>query len=362
MIILKTVDLYIIKKFLGTFFFAITLLILVVIVFDISEKIDDFLEKGAPLRSIILVYYSNFIPYFINLFCPLFTFIAVIFFTSKMASNSEFIAMYSSGISLKRILFPYFISSLILAVMSFCLSNYLIPPANKKRLGFEALYIKNPEKNWDRNIYLQTEPGTFAYVESYTPETRTGYNFTLEKIGDKGLYYKLSSDIIKWDTIRKRWNIQNAFIRYIDDMKETVRTGVRIDTAFNNLKPEDFKTNVVKVEEMNYSELKNFIKREKLKGTGNVMFYEVEQYRRMMNPLSIFIFTLIGVSLSSRKVRGGIGFHLGVGVSLSFAYILFMQVSTTFAMYGNFPPLLAVCTPTIFFGILSFYLYKLAAK
>jgi len=357
----KRIDSYIIKKFLGTFFYAIGLIIIIVIIFDISEKIDDFIEKHAPLSAIIFNYYLNFIPYFVNLFSPLFTFIAVIFFTSKMASNTEIVAILSSGISFKRMLRPYIISAVFLALFSFVLSNFIIPPANKRRLEFEMMYIHNAPHSNDINIHMQISPGTYVYAERYSVEDKIAFNFSLEKINEKGLYYKINSTRAKWDSVNGSWSIENYYARNIDGQKEKIRSGNKFDTIIN-LKPSDFLENIHDLETMNWSQLNRYISDEKLKGSENLSFYEIEKHKRIAFPFATVVLTLIGVSLSSRKIRGGIGLHLGAGITLSFAFILFMQVTTTFATNGNLPPVVAVWIPNIIFGTLGYYLLKIAPK
>jgi len=357
----KKLDIYIIKKFLGTFFYAIALIIIIVIIFDISEKIDDFIEKEAPLNEIIFNYYLNFIPYFVNLFSPLFTFIAVIYFTSKMASDSEIVAILSSGISFRRMMRPYIISAVFIALLSFLLSNFIIPHATKKRLEFEMMYIKNARRSKEMNIHMQISPGTFIYAEHYNSEANMAYHFSMEKINDKGLYYKLTSDFARWDSLKAKWSIENYFVRTIDGMKERIRSGKQFDTVIN-LKPSDFLENIHNIQIMNFSELNEFINEEKLKGSDNITFYQVEKHKRIAFPFATIVLTLIGVSLSSRKIRGGIGLYLGVGITLSFAFILFMQISTTFATNGNLPAVIAVWIPNIIFGALGLYLLKIAPK
>lgn len=358
---MKTIDKYIIKKFLGTFFFAISLIIVIVIIFDISERIDDFLKYEAPLDKIIFNYYLNFIPYFINLFSPLFTFIAVIFFTAKMASDTEIVAILSNGISFKRLLLPYLIAAFLLGCLSFYLSNFLIPPANKVRQEFEFTYFKTKDKYSERNLHFQTNPGTFAYVESYNFESYIGYKFALESIYEDGTYTKLFANTIKWDSTRNIWTLNNYNIRYVKGLTEKVESGNDLDTLINML-PTDMKSDVRNMDVMNFSELRSFIKKEKIKGSDGVVFYEVEKHRRIANPFATIILTFIGVALSSRKIRGGIGMHLGLGIAISFSYILFMQVSTTFATYGNLSPFISVWIPNIFFGLIGFYLIKIAPK
>lgn len=358
---LKKLDYYIIKKFLGTFVYAITLIIFIVVIFDLSEKIDNFIENQATLRDIILVYYVNFIPYFINLFSPLFTFITVVFFTSRMAFNSEIIAILSSGVSYRRLLVPYLISAVLLSLVSIYLSNVVIPPANEKRLEFEYEFVKKPSSFTGRNVHMQIRPGIFVYLESYSERTQTGYRFTMEKIENGNLKYKLFADQIKYNEEEEKWTIRNYNERMIDGLNEQLRFGNNLDTLLL-FTPYDFTQNLKDMETMNFRELNTFIANERLKGSEIVSFYEVEKHRRLAFPFSTLVLTLIGVALSSQKVRGGIGLHLGAGITLSFSFILFMQVTTTFATNGDLHPMLAVWIPNIIFGILSAYLLKVAPK
>jgi lipopolysaccharide export system permease protein len=360
--ILKTLDWYIIRKYFGTFLLSISLIILIVIIFDVSEKIDDFLESKAPLREIIFSYYLNFIPYFVNLFSALFAFISVIFFTAKMASNTEIVAILSGGISFRRLLLPYLIVAAVLAGMSFYLANFLIPYANIKRLAFENRYIKEPSKLRARDIHFQIKPaGTFVYCQSFIDISKTGYKFSIEKIGSKGLYYKLNADYIQFDTLKRKWKIMNYYIRTITGMKETIKSGREIDTVLN-LKPADLIPKLIDVDVMNFTQLRKFIDDQKLKGSENIHIYQVAKHKRVASPFATIVLTIIGVALSSRKIRGGVGLHIGVGIAISFAYILFMQVSTTFANFGNLTPIIAVWLPNIIFLILGLYLVRIAPK
>lgn len=354
------IDLYIIRKFLGTFLFAIILIISISVVFDIAEKTDDFID--IPLKVIIVDYYLNFIPYFANLFSSLFTFIAVIFFTSKMASNTEIIAILSGGVSFKRLMLPYFVSALIIACLSFVLSNYIIPPANKTRLEFLNNYVKKNYRNKERNIHRQIEPGLYIYMYNYTVSSNTGYKFTLEKFDGKKLISKLSASSIKWNDKKDKWTIHNFNIRNIDEKgNESFDNGSRRDTTLN-FRPKEFSSRTNIVEAMNYSELNTFIEEQTLRGDSKISSYKVEKYKRTSNAFATFILTLIGVSLACRKVRGGIGLHLGLGLLLSFSYILFMEISIVFATNGNMNPLLAVWLPNIIYSIIAIYLYRIAPK
>jgi len=358
---LKKIDWYIIRKFLGTFFYAITLIILIVIIFDLSEKIDKLIENKAPFSEVLLVYYLNFIPYFINLFSPLFTFIAVIYFTSRLAFNTEIIAILSAGVSFRRLLLPYLISAVFLTFLSIYLSNFMIPTANQKRIDFENTYIRNQRQFRERNIHLQIRPGEFVFLESYNERINIGYRFALEHIRDGELTYKLLAERAEWIDSIQTWSLRNYYIRNISELDETLVSGTRLDTIIF-LRPTDFMHNIQDMETMNFVELQNFINNERIKGSENIRYYLVEKHRRIAFPFATIVLTLIGVSLSSRKVRGGIGLHLGLGLLLSFSFILFMQISTTFATNGNLPAALAVWIPNMVYAALAVYLLKTAPK
>jgi lipopolysaccharide export system permease protein len=351
---LKKLDIYIIKKFLGTFFFAIALIISVAIVFDLSEKMDNFLDRGAPLRAIVFDYYFNFIPYFANMFSYLFVFIAVIFFTSRMASKSEFIAMFSSGISLNRLLIPYFISAFIIAVFSFVLGNYVIPNSNKKRLDFEDTYVRRTGTTvGSSGLHRQVYPGIYFYVYNYTSHNNIGVRPTLEKFEGEELKSKLSAEIMIWDSVVQKWKFQNYLIRNIDGDKEEIIMGSSIDTSFNVL-PSDFTKRVRIVESMTRQELNAYIAEQRLSGTSEVIASEIEKYNRIAAPFSTFILTVIGFSLSIKKVRsGGLGLNIGIGLLLSFTYILFMKFSSVFALNGVFSAEFSVWVPNIIYGIIA---------
>ncbi|MBL7924179.1 MAG: LptF/LptG family permease, partial [Bacteroidia bacterium] len=228
---IKILDWYIIRKFLGTFFFALALIISIAIVFDISEKIDDFLEREAPLRAIVFDYYLNFIPYFGNLFSPLFIFISVIFFTSRMAGQTEIIAILASGVSFRRLLVPYLGAAVILASISFYMNNFVLPHSNTERLAFETRYIKNPFIYKNKHVHRQIAPGQFIYFESYNNIDRIGYQFSYERMDKGRMVYKLMSERIYWDSLKNKWTIENYFARHIDGMQEKIETGYRMDTT-----------------------------------------------------------------------------------------------------------------------------------
>lgn len=358
---LKKLDRYIIRKFLGTFFLSLLLIIVIAVIFDISEKLDDFIEKKAPLSAIVFDYYFNFIPYFANLFSPLFVFIAVIFFTSRMAAQTEIIAILNSGVSFYRMLRPYFIAATLLATLSFYFNGWVIPHANKTRLAFENLYIKNPVQFKDINLHRQLEPGVLMYLQSFNNTDNIGFKFSLEKIKNEKRYYFLNSERIVWDSTISKWRIENYYVRTINGLTESLKSGLSFDTVLP-IKPSDFRQRLNIVDAMDSPALSEFIEEQKLQGVSNVNTWLVEKYKRVAYPFATFILTLIGVSLSSRKVRGGIGVQLGFGISLSFAFILFMQVSTTFANNGALPPIVAVWLPNTVFAIIAIYLLRKAPK
>lgn len=359
---LTILDIYIIKKFLGTFFFALILIIVVAVVFDFSEKVDDFLEKKAPANAIIFDYYFNFIPHFAVLFSSLFTFISVIFFTSKMAYDTEIIAILASGMSFRRLLVPYIISAVIISGFSFALSNYVIPGANRTRLEFEELYIRNNPYNYDkRNVHKQISPGIYIFMESFSNSSDMGYKFSMEKFENGKLSSKLMADYIRWDTTKRKWNLQNYYIRDLKGLDETITQGQSTDTTIN-LDPGEFKRRDDFVETMNLGDLNYYIKTLRSQGSDNINSFIIEKQKRMAYPISTFILTMIGVTLSSQKVRGGIGMQLGVGLGLSFGYILFMQFSSQFAISGTLSPFLAAWVPNFIFIIISVVLYRLAPK
>lgn len=358
---MKKLDWYIIRKFLGTFFFTIGLIILIVVIFDISEKLDDFITNKAPLHEIIFSYYLTFIPFFTNMFSPLISFIAVVFFTSKLAYNTEIVAILSSGISFHRLLRPYLISAIFLGFLSFYLANFLIPQTNLIKSNFENKYIYKFHWNMKRNIHIQNKAGEILYVESYNNKIYTGYNFTWEKFEGEELVYKLESKYIVFDTLNKEWEIINYDIRRFKNGKQSFEHGDTLVEKFNVL-PRDYSDKVVKMDAMNYFELNDFIAKERMKGSENMKFYLVEKYKRISFPFSTLILSIIGASLSSRKLRGGMGIHLAIGITLSFAYIVFMQISTVFATFGTLSPLLAVWIPNILFAFIALYLLRIAPK
>ena len=360
---LKIIDHYIIRKFLGTFFFCLLLIITIAVVFDFAEKIDNFMEKNAPVKAIIFDYYLNFIPYFATLFSPLFVFISVIFFTSKMAANTEIIAILNSGMSFRRMMLPYFLSSLCIAIITFLLTNFVIPQANLKRMDFEDKYYRSSARRVPvMDIHRQVFPNVLVYMESFNPISQSGRNFTIEKFNDSGkLESKLSGNMVKYDTATSKWTVVNYYIRKIGNDEDIIKSGDRIDTTLT-IKPEDLARSPGIVGTMTFNDLNDYIGQLRLQGSDELKLFLIEKHRRFANPFAVFILTLIGVSLSSKKVRGGIGMNIGIGLGLSFSYILFLQFASQFSLKGNLEPMLAMWIPNILYTVIALVLYRLAPK
>jgi Predicted permeases len=360
---LKLIDKYIIRKFLGTFFFCIVLILTIAVVFDFAEKIDNFMEKQAPVKAIIFDYYFNFIPYFAMLFAPLFVFIAVIFFTSKMAISTEIIAILNCGMSFRRLMWPYFLSAFIIATFTFVLTNYVIPKANLVRMEFEDKYYHSSNKRIPvENIHRMVAKNTYVFMGTFSALTQRGQNFTIEKISDNGyLESKLSAMSVSYDTTKQKWTALNYYIRDIKGNQEIITKGKEIDTTLT-ITPKDFSRDPDFVGTMTSRELDDYINLLRLQGSDELKLFLIEKYRRFANPFAVFILTLIGVSLSSRKIRGGIGMNIGIGLGLSFSYILFLQFASQFCLKGNLSPILAMWIPNIIYSVIALVLYKLAPK
>ena len=359
---IRRMDRYIIKKFLGTYFFAIALIISIAVVFDVNENIDRFINNKAPVEAIVFDYYMNFIPYFSNLFSPLFVFIAVIFFTSKLAENSEIIAMMSTGLSFKRLLRPYMISAAIIAVLTYGLGAYVIPKGNVKRVAFENQYKRKKKAEYVRNVQLEVDSGVIAYIERFENYNKTAYRFSLDKFVDKKLVSHLTARSATYDTTSvHKWTLKNYMIREMDGMREIITKGDKLDSIIK-MEPQDFLISKGQQQTMTSSELSEYITKQKRRGFANIKEFEIEYHQRIAMSFAAFILTVIGASLSSRKVKGGMGLYLGIGLALSFSYILFQTVSSTFAVNGNTPPVLAVWLPNILYTFIAIYLYRKAPK
>lgn len=358
---ITTIDKYIIRKFIGTYFFAIILIIGIVIIFDISEKIDDFVDKSAPLKEIVLNYYANFVPYYMNMFSPMFVFIAVIFFTSKLAANSEIIAILAGGISFKRMMYPYMLSAFAIALFSLLLNLFVIPYANKGRIDFEQKYIKKRFENTGRNLHYQISPGTFMYVESFSTWNNTGYKFTLETVDGHKIKSKLSAETARWDSTAGCWKLRNYHLREYVGNSEVITTGKNLDTTLV-ITIDDFYRRKKTVETLGYNQLNELIDTQQMRGDQMVKYALIEKHTRFALPFSAFILTVIGVSLSSQKRRGGIGLNIGIGIALSFSYILFLRFSQMFVHTGALPPAIALWLPNAIYAVVAVALYRIAPK
>ncbi len=361
--ILSILDWYIIKKFLGTYIFSIILIISIAVVFDVNERLDKFINNDAPLQAIVFDYYLNFIPYFANLFGSLFVFISVIFFTSKLAENSEVIAMLSNGMSFRRLMKPYMISAAVVSFVTFMMSSFIIPPSNVTRINFQNKYIKDKSVSNVDKIQIQLSEGSILYIGRYESRDHTGYNILIDKFEGKELVSRLQASRLVYDTAY-HWVLQDYSIRDFNHDKEIVRSGTAIDTTLN-ITPGDFLISENGYEQMTTPVLYDFIQKQKERGlavVGNVSVkqYEIAYYQRFASIFSAFILTIIGASLSSRKMKGGMGMNIGVGLALSVSYILFQTISSSFAVSGSLSPLVAVWIPNIVFMFIAALLYSRA--
>ena len=361
---IKRLDWYIIKKFLGYYFFSIALIISIAIVFDVNDNLAKFTENHAPLRAIVVDYYTNFVPYFANLFSALFVFIAVILFTTKMANNSEIIAILASGTSFKRLMRPYMLTCIFLAGLSYTLSAYVIPHGTVIRQNFENMYKKKSKNTSADNVQLQVDRGVIAYIQHYDNTTKRGYGFCLDKFQDKKLVSHLTAMEVQYDTIsdsKYHWKVRNWKIRKLQGMKEKITSGAEKDTLIT-MEPTDLVYSKGQQETFTSPELREYIGKQIDRGSGNVVQYQVEYHKRIASSFASFILTIIGLSLSAKKRKGGMGLALGVGLALSFGYIMLQTVSATFAIQANFPPMLAAWTPNVLFAIVAYFCYRKAPR
>lgn len=362
--LVSLIDRYIIGKYLGTYFFSIALIISIAVVFDFNENIDKFLSRNAPLSEIMFDYYLNFIPFYANLFSQLFAFISVIFFTTKLAENSEIIAMMSTGVSFRRLMRPYMISAAVIACLTYVLGAYVIPRGSVKMVKFENTYKRRNVPTYTRNVQLEVDTGVIAYIGRYEDNIKTGYEFTLDKFVNKKLVSHLQASTIQYDTLSEEpyhWIVKNYQVRNLQGMREVLSNGMRLDSVIR-MEPQDFL--ITKGQQMTLTtpELKQYIERQKQRGFANIQEFEVEYWKRGASSFAIFIMTAIGLSLSAKKRKNGMGISLGIGIGLALAYILFQTISSTFAINANMPPVVAVWIPNVIFIFIAFYVYKKAPK
>ena len=357
-------DKYIITKFIGTYFFAIVLIISISIVFDFNENLSKFSQYNAPWKAIVFDYYANFVPYFANLFSPLFVFIAVIFFTSKMAGNSEIIAIIAAGVSFKRLLRPYMISCVLISALSFSLAAYVIPKGNVVKQNFEAMYRNKKKDTQADNVQIQVDHGVIAYIQHYDNTRKTGYGFCLDKFENKKLVSHMTAASIQYDTIadsKYHWKAYSWKIRNMRGLKEKITSGVSMDTLIQ-MEPMDLVFSKGQQETLTSPQLTEYISKQINRGSKNTVQYEVEYHKRIAASFASFILTIIGASLSARKRKGGMGMYLGIGLALSFAYILLQTISATFAINADVPAIIAAWVPNILFGIVAYFCYRQAPR
>lgn len=355
---MKLLDKYVLKRFLSSFFFVVLIIVAVIVVIDITEKMDDFNEHAElTINQIIFDYYINFIPFIANMITPLTTFIATVFVTAKMAGHTEIIAILSSGVSFRRFMLPYFVGALVIAVMSFVLTGWVIPKSNKERLKFEISYIKNKFYYNQRNTHIQVAPNVYLFLESYNNQANTGNKFTLEKFEGTEMVEKLTARRIEWIDSLEKWSIKNWQHRIIDSIGETITVGRELDTVLA-IHPKEFESNYRNFDGMTLNELSDHITTLRMRGASNVEVYEVEKYIRFTSPFAVLILTFMGIIVSSKKSRGGAGLQIALGFFLSFIFILFFILSKTIAEAGSMHPALSVWIPNIIFTGISLVMYR----
>lgn len=360
---IKIIDQYIIGKYLGTFVYTLAIFVIIIVVFDISEKMDDFMKSGLSFWGIVSQYYAGSVPFYVNMLSPLINFIAVIFFTAKMADQTEIVPILSGGVSFNRFLFPYFVSASVIFSVNLVSNLYILPYTNTLKNKFENTYVKRNDPSTKSNIHMKLDNKTYIFIDNFDNKTNYGYRFSLDNFEGDTLTKKIVAESIKWDSLKRKWQLSNYSIRKIDGLKETMIYGNgKLKDTILDMRPNDFSAYDNVVQNLTTKELAEKIRKEKIRGTGIMNDLQFERYKRYFHPLSAFVLTLIGVALSSRKVRGGVGVSLGIGIFISFAYIVFNQFAQMFSTKGGLPPLIAVVMPTICFSLLGFYLLRRAPK
>ena len=359
---LKKLDWYIIKKFLVTFFMALLLLAIIIVIFDVSEKIEDFVRKDAPMKEIFLDYYLGFIPYFMNMYSPMFVFLTVIFFTSKMTQDSEVVAMLSSGISFHRLMVPYIVSAVFIMFLSMGLGMWVIPHQVGRKVDFEQKYIPRMKVKIGHDMHYKLENDHFVYLESFSAYNNTAYNFTLEDLSGGRMRSKISAESAQYDTVSGVWHLRNWTRRdYTEGMRDQIKTGRQLDTVLS-LTRDDFFLNKFTIQRLNKRELNQLIQTQKMRGDASVNNALIEKNNRYSLPFSTIILTIIGLSLSTRKKRGGMGWNLAAGTALGFSYILFMQFSEMFVITDTLPASVAIWLPNYLYTAIAIILYVKAPK
>ena len=354
---MKLIDKYIFSKFLQTFFFVVVIINLIICVIDYTEKVNVFLNKKVSYAEIFGDYYLNFVPYLTNMLSPITVFIATVFITARLSARTEIIAILACGVSFRRLLMPYVGGAAILAVLTFFLTGWIIPNANKTRVAFDIKYFKGTYYNDERNIHSKVAPNTYAYMQSYNNQTRIGYMFTLEYLLDKQLEKKLSAERIEWDSVKMVWRIPNYKIHTFMGDEETVIGGTNLDTVLN-LRPKDFESKHLLHETLTLTELDDYITEQMSRGNTQVGVFVVEKYERYTYPFAIMILTVMGVIVSARKSRQGTGMMIAIGFMLAFVFIIFVRMSRSMGQAGSVEPLVAAWLPTVIFSVITVFMYR----
>jgi len=363
---LKLLDRYILRKFLGTFIFTLLVITVIAVVIDTSEKADDFVKSGMTAWQLVIHYYIGFVPFIMSMIFPLMTFIAVIYFSSKMAGRSEFIAILAGGVRYNRMLRPYFLGSVILALIFWWASQYWVPRANEIRTDFQAVYVdRNSSYNSDyyrtNNFYLRVDPSTYVGFRYYDTVNKSASNFFMQKLKGNKVYYNLRAETVKWDAHKKDWRLQGVIERKIDGLKETV---TKLDSLHVNLNvlPKELRRDDYLKDKLTTPELHQFIHMEEVRGAEGLNTFKVELYHRDATPFSVIIMTLMGAVIGTRKIRGGSGVHLAVGIVLAAIFVVMDKFSVTFSTKGEFPPMIAAWLPNVIFSGVAFWLYARTPK
>ncbi|MEO6963489.1 MAG: LptF/LptG family permease [Puia sp.] len=363
---MKKLDWYILRKFLSTFVFTMFTITVIAVVIDTSEKADDFVKSGLSSWQLVTHYFIGFVPFIMSMIFPLMVFIACIYFSSKMAGQSEFIAILAGGVRYPRMLRPFVVGAVLLALLYWFASRYWVPKAEGIRTNFQSVYIdRNSSYNSDlyrtNNFYLRVNAGTYVGLRYYDTARKTASSFFLSKVKNDQIYYNLRAEVIRWDTAKKDWLLTGAVEHTNDGLKETARLIPSMHMNLN-VRPEELRRDQYLKDKYTTPELNRFIKMEELRGSEGLNTYKEESFHRDASPFSVIILTIIGAVVGTRKVRGGSGMHLAIGLVMAAVFVIMDKFSVTFATKGNFSPMLAAWMPNIIFGVVAVWLYWRAPK
>jgi lipopolysaccharide export system permease protein len=363
----KILDVYILKKFLGTFVFTMLVITIIAVVIDTSEKADDFVRSGLTGWQLVTNYYIGFIPFIMSMIFPLMVFIAIIYFSSKMAGKSEFIAILAGGVRYNRMLRPYLIGAIFLSVIFWLASQYWVPRANEIRTNFQTVYVdRNSSYNGDptkntNNFYLRVDPNTFVGFRFYDTANKTASSFFLQKLHGNTVYYTARADNMRWDPRKKDWKLTGVVERTITGEQETLK---KLDTLHINLnvQPKELRRDDYLKDQLTTPELHQFIHMEEVRGSEGLNTFKVELYHRDATPFSVIIMSMIGAVIATRKIRGGSGLHLAVGIVMAAIFVVMDKFAVTFSTKGELPPLLAAWLPNIIFTGVAWVFYVRTPK